>query len=504
MTRKRFRFLDKIADGDYGTIYRAEQITDGQPEIVALKWLRAAWPSGTRLADARAQLLSLRQLAHPNIAETFDLVCIDDKCAIVREYVDGVDLLWVYTVSKHRQRELPHAVLFEIIGAAAAALDGAHAKIPQPAIHGDLKASNLFLRADGAVKVLDFALEAIYGYPGLLDVGPPEWLLGEGPSPAGDVFMLGVILYEMLALEDFGRIDPRPRKFQEKLEVRLAKVLPHEDHAHRLLVRDTLRRMLSYDLIDRPSAREVAVILDQLAREARKTDPSSASALVAWAAAAMPPADGDDPLRGIIIDSDGALYVTPSDHAPLLANIVSAPRDDTVRLVYADWLEERQDGRAALVRAQVRGKLPRFDTGLKLDPAWLARIDRSRIEGCRRAECPGQWEQLIAGDDPLVRSCSLCLRDVHHCTTHSEANVWRECDELFVRSAFAAISEPDPLHPLPRGQMREHNPPSGAWLQPRRRLPTPLDPSPQASHPAPTAPLSSTAAGPWRWWRLWR
>jgi uncharacterized protein (TIGR02996 family) len=78
-----------------------------------------------------------------------------------------------------------------------------------------------------------------------------------------------------------------------------------------------------------------------------------------------------------------------TEDEPFLRAIDAAPDDDTPRLVYADWLDERGDPRAAYVRAEVeRHRLKprdkrREELGSRLaglrsaaDPDWLSRIDR--------------------------------------------------------------------------------------------------------------------------------
>jgi hypothetical protein len=35
-------------------------------------------------------------------------------------------------------------------------------------------------------------------------------------------------------------------------------------------------------------------------------------------------------------------------------------------------------------------------------------------------QCPRQWAQLVTTDDPLVRTCGACLKDVYLCRTPDE------------------------------------------------------------------------------------
>ena len=125
-----------------------------------------------------------------------------------------------------------------------------------------------------------------------------------------------------------------------------------------------------------------------------------------------------------------------SDDAFLHA-ILEKPDDDTTRLVYADWLEERGDPQSL-----ARGEFLRLDHELAsrkhkkkdraalearlrklrktIDIGWLIVFDRVPIECCRlefEFECPRQWEKLQATEDLRERFCATCQRKVYHCDT---------------------------------------------------------------------------------------
>jgi uncharacterized protein (TIGR02996 family) len=83
-----------------------------------------------------------------------------------------------------------------------------------------------------------------------------------------------------------------------------------------------------------------------------------------------------------------------TDDEAFIRAIVANPADDAPRLVYADWLDERNDPRGAYLRAEVTwaepwhtGGRPTRDTGLldlagDLDPVWTARVSRPPIGMC--------------------------------------------------------------------------------------------------------------------------
>lgn len=120
-----------------------------------------------------------------------------------------------------------------------------------------------------------------------------------------------------------------------------------------------------------------------------------------------------------------------------LADIIAHPDDNNLRLIYADWLEERGDPRAAFLRTEaellapgntrlnelrLRARLRQMRA--KLDPAWLAAMDRTAIERCPiqfEYPCPKRWELLQVTDEPGVRFCNGCGEKVYYCARITDA-----------------------------------------------------------------------------------
>lgn len=84
----------------------------------------------------------------------------------------------------------------------------------------------------------------------------------------------------------------------------------------------------------------------------------------------------------------------------LLRSLIASPEDDDLRCVYADWLEEAGDPRAAFLRAEVTfhksGRTPELrerlhESRIGLDTRWLALVDRP-LNGWRivRTAPPGR------------------------------------------------------------------------------------------------------------------
>jgi len=126
-----------------------------------------------------------------------------------------------------------------------------------------------------------------------------------------------------------------------------------------------------------------------------------------------------------------------NDDLGFLRDIMANPNDPVPRLIYADWLDERDDPRGEFLRLELQFReLPENDPQREtvrsrlhelrthIDPSWLAQLDRTAIENCglRFAfECPRRWEQLLPTSEETVRFCSACRKPVYYCETVAEA-----------------------------------------------------------------------------------
>jgi hypothetical protein len=129
----------------------------------------------------------------------------------VYDFIDGeapflvLELLEGHTLADRLRRDgaLPALEAARIAAAVADGLDVAHRA---GIIHRDIKPSNIMLTASGGVKVMDFGIAAAWeahsttGQQLLATASytAPERIMGDRASPAGDLYSLGVVLYEML------------------------------------------------------------------------------------------------------------------------------------------------------------------------------------------------------------------------------------------------------------------------------------------------------------------
>jgi beta-lactam-binding protein with PASTA domain len=158
------------------------------------------WPrddADLRALESRASLAS--SLEHEDIARVLDWGTADEQFYVVREYVQGEDLLSLLA----RRGKLDWVTAARYMTFACAALGAA---THRGLVHGSLRPERLVLTPEGTVKVTGFELshELAIG-----DVGPesppeqayylsPEQATGHEPNPGSDVYSVGIILYQLV------------------------------------------------------------------------------------------------------------------------------------------------------------------------------------------------------------------------------------------------------------------------------------------------------------------
>ena len=161
--------------------------------------------------DAKKEAAFLRQLEHPNIVSYTESFQVPSPgggtmLCIVMEYADGGDLAQRVAAAKKRgAAPISESEALNYFLQICLALKHVHSK---RILHRDLKTQNVFLTKSGIVKVGDFGIaKALTSTADMAktQIGTPYYLSPEiccdkPYNRKSDMWALGVILYEMLAL----------------------------------------------------------------------------------------------------------------------------------------------------------------------------------------------------------------------------------------------------------------------------------------------------------------
>jgi serine/threonine-protein kinase len=190
----RYDVLELIGRGGMGAVYRARDRE--LDEIVALKVIRPELASDPGIVERfRREVKLARRVTHKNVARTFELGSAGGHLFCTMELVEGESL----TQRLAREKRLPVGDAAAVACALCDALEAAHAV---DVIHRDIKPDNVLLASDGRVVMADFGVAAIHTGEGDLSGTPaymaPEQAAGESPTPAADIYAVGLVLFEML------------------------------------------------------------------------------------------------------------------------------------------------------------------------------------------------------------------------------------------------------------------------------------------------------------------
>jgi serine/threonine-protein kinase len=196
----RYQLQQTLGTGGMSVVYLAR---DHMLErMVAIKVLRQDYSQDPAFRDHfRQEAKAAANLSHPNIVTVHDFGLDQGRLFIVMEYVPGTDLKSLLKKQSRFGVDETIALLIQ----ACAGIGYAHRA---GLVHCDVKPQNMLITPDQRLKVVDFGIaralasihpdekvDVVWGSPQYFS---PEQAAGIAPSPASDVYSLGVIMYEML------------------------------------------------------------------------------------------------------------------------------------------------------------------------------------------------------------------------------------------------------------------------------------------------------------------
>ncbi len=200
LLNNRYRLDDRLGTGGMATVFRARDLM--LERTVAIKVLRMDLSTDPEFRERfKQEARAAANLSHPNIVTVHDFGLDEDQLFIVMENVPGTDLK---TLIQQRGK-FETADTLALMMQACAGLGYAHRS---GLVHCDVKPQNMLISPEMQLKVVDFgisralasispeeSIDVVWGSPLYFS---PEQAAGNAPSPASDVYSLGVMMFEML------------------------------------------------------------------------------------------------------------------------------------------------------------------------------------------------------------------------------------------------------------------------------------------------------------------
>ncbi|MCG6499820.1 serine/threonine-protein kinase [Kitasatospora sp. A2-31] len=260
----RYRLLERIGSGGMGTVWRAEDELLGRD--VAVKELRvrpelSPEETATLLERTRREARSAARINQRNVVVVHDVVEHEGLPCVVMEYVPSRTLAAVLA----ENGPLPAVDAARIGREILAGLRAAHAA---GVVHRDVKPGNVLLALDGRIVLTDFGIATIAGTSSLTRTGElvgsvdylaPELVRGGTPTPASDLWALGVTLYQ--AVEGLP-----PFRRATAIETAMAIAAdPPEPPLHAGPLTPLIGSLLEKEPLERPTAEVAALLLEDTA-----------------------------------------------------------------------------------------------------------------------------------------------------------------------------------------------------------------------------------------------
>jgi len=218
-----YTIAERIAVGGMGEVYSAHDVELNRR--VTMKFIAFGNMSNQRLVSRfKSEAYTAAKLNHPNIVTVYEIGEYESRPYIVQEFVHGAPLNAVI---------YPNGIaLPSFLSLSIQLCDGLSEAHSHNILHGDIKPSNILIDDSGRVKLIDF------GISGDLPVAPspenpaitgtiaymsPEMLKGLRIDERSDLFSLGVVFYEALALRHPFKQESEPLTMNAILQ---GKVLP--------------------------------------------------------------------------------------------------------------------------------------------------------------------------------------------------------------------------------------------------------------------------------------
>lgn len=256
---QRYHILEKIGEGGYGLVYKAQDMQTGL--LVAIKQITLTGLHAREIIEATAsfnrEVALLSQLRHDNLPCIYDYFADANHWYIVMEYIKGQTLEEVLIQSRG-----DHLSLLQVLRIGkdlCEVLDYLHAQRP-PIIFRDVKPANIMITSTGRIYLIDFGIARRYQKGQYKDTGSlgspgyaaPEQYGKAQTTPQTDIYSLGVTLQTLLTGKEPLETQTKERLSNghtpEQLQMLLEKMMdpdPNQRPANITIVKQSLQNILN-------------------------------------------------------------------------------------------------------------------------------------------------------------------------------------------------------------------------------------------------------------------
>lgn len=251
-----FETLESLGKGTYGQVYRVRRRVDGA--VMVLKQVSMQGLSDSERKDALNEAEVMSQIQHQHVIRYYSSFLEDDTLSILMEYAPGGDLGQTIKRAKASGTPLSEDLLWDYLIQICSGLKHIH---EQRILHRDIKPQNIFLDAQGTIKIGDFGLGRILGPNSAFArtaVGTPlyfspELCQSDMYNERSDMWALGCLIYELATLSP---------PFMARNQIILSKKIVNEKprplpKRYSMQLQFLVIKLLEKDMSRRPDAAQV-------------------------------------------------------------------------------------------------------------------------------------------------------------------------------------------------------------------------------------------------------
>jgi serine/threonine protein kinase len=445
-----------------GVVYLARDVRLGR--LAALKTLAARYEEldpedDDAMVRFRREAQLAGSLSHPNIVTLYEVGYEKNRFTyLAMEYIEGESLLSMMK----RLGRLPLDVTCRVIDDVLQALAYAHER---GIIHRDIKPGNILLSTSGATKITDFGVARMVQSSGtdITERGQllgtphymsPEQIAGREIDVRSDLFSVGVVMFEMLAMRkpfegaaltdvlynvvhgatpDLIRIAPGTPQWCAAFVARLLAKNAAERFPSAAAASKELRRLMSLNGIDReadesPLALSFAALTQDETPTTPITAPNLASPTMARRIMALPVPHLVGIMTVMLL-----VAITAASIFVLLRYVNGAPETQ----ITTAQIEELQSKKQALAQADLLYEVGAYEESRRRYAEHLERYPESQVarDGIAKTDAALAEQARRAGNEDRARTTSPRTRT----SDRNEMKVAKVAEQPQKKSAWERI-----------------------------------------------------------------